>query len=89
MMVYSFARATVTMKTGDLLQHSKELWLQLHEKGSTRDELPCHPELEAYLMAWIKATGIARDKKGPLFRSLGRAAGWAKGPYSDLMCSTS
>ena len=34
--------------------------------------MPCHPELEGYLAAWIKAAGIARDKKGPLFRSVGK-----------------
>src|SRR5580658_9591704 len=73
MMVYSFARvgATVAMKGGDLFQHRKQLWLRLHEKGG-RHEVPCHPELEAYLTAWTKAAGIGRDKKGPLFRSVGK-----------------
>ena len=65
MMVYSFARvgAAVTMKGGDLFQHRKQLWLRLHEKGGKRHEVPCHPELEAYLTAWTKAAGIGRDKK--------------------------
>jgi integrase/recombinase XerD len=73
-MVYSFARvgAAVAMKGGDLFQHRKRLWLRLHEKGGKRHEVPCHPELEDYLAAWIKAAGIARDKKGPLFRSVGK-----------------
>ena len=72
-MVYSFARvgAAVAMKSGDLFQHRERLWLRLHEKGGKRHEVPCHPELEGYLAAWIKAAGIARDKKGPLFRSVG------------------
>jgi len=74
MMVYSFARvgATVAMKGGDLFQHRKQLWLQLHEKGGKRHEVPCHPELEGYLTAWAKAAGISRDKKTPLFRSIGK-----------------
>ena len=74
MMVYSFARvgATVSMKGGDLFQHRKRLWLRLHEKGGKRHEVPCHPELEGYLAAWIKAAGINRDKKGSLFRSVGK-----------------
>jgi site-specific recombinase XerD len=74
MMVYSFARvgAAVTMKGGDLFQHRKQLWLRLHEKGGKRHEVPCHPELEAYLTAWTKAAGIGRDKKEPLFRSVGK-----------------
>src|ERR1700687_6108020 len=72
-MVYSFARvgAAVAMKSGDLFQHRKRLWLRLHEKGGKRHEVPCHPELERYLAAWIKAAGT-RDKKGSLFWSLGK-----------------
>ena len=73
-MVYSFARvgAAVTMRVGDFFQHRKRLWLRLHEKGGKRHEVPCHPSLEAYLDAWIKAAGIAGDKKGRLFRSMQR-----------------
>jgi integrase/recombinase XerD len=73
-MVYSFARvgAAVAMKSGDLFQHRKRMWLRLHEKGGKRHEVPCHPELEGYLAAWIKAAGIARDKKGSLFQSVGK-----------------
>jgi integrase len=44
----------------------------LHEKGGKRHEVPCHPSLEEYLNAWISAAGISRDKKGPLFRSMGK-----------------
>ena len=53
MMVYSFARvgAVVAMKGGDLFQHRKQLWLRLHEKGGKRHEVPCHPELEAYMLS--------------------------------------
>jgi integrase/recombinase XerC len=36
--------------------------------------VPCHPSLEEYLNAWIAAAGINRDKKGPLFRSMGKGA---------------
>jgi len=71
-MVYSFARvgATVTMRVGDYFQHRKRLWLRLHEKGGKRHEVPCHPSLEVYLDAYIKAAGIAGDNKGRLFRSM-------------------
>jgi integrase/recombinase XerD len=73
-MVYSFARvgAAVTMKVGDHFQHRKRWWLRLHEKGGKRHEVPCHPKLEEYLNAWISAAGTARDKKEPLFRSMGK-----------------
>ncbi len=71
-MVYSFARvgAAVTMRVGDFFQHRKRLWLRLHEKGGKRHEVPCHPTLEAYLDAYLKAAGIAGDNKGRLFRSI-------------------
>ncbi len=72
MMVYSFAGvgATVTMRVGDYFQHRKRLWLRLHEKGGKRREVPCHPSLEGYLDAYIKAAGIASDNKRRLFRSM-------------------
>jgi integrase/recombinase XerD len=71
-MVYSFARvgAAVTMRVGDFFQHRNRLWLRLHEKGGKRHEVPCHPTLEGYLDAYIKAAGIAGDNKGRLFRSM-------------------
>jgi integrase/recombinase XerD len=71
-MVYSFARvgAAVTMRVGDYFQHRKRRWIRLHEKGGKRHEVPCHPSLEVYLDAWIRAAGSAGDKKGPLFRSM-------------------
>ena len=62
------------MKVGDVFQHRKYSWLRLHEKGGKRHEVPCHPLLAEYLNAWFAAAGIGRDKKGPLFRSLGKGA---------------
>src|ERR1700746_752227 len=73
-MFYSFARvgATITMKVGDYFQHRKRWWLRLHEKVGKRHEVPCHPSLEESINAWLSAAGIARDKKGPLFRTMGK-----------------
>jgi hypothetical protein len=42
----------------------------LHEKGGKRHEVPCHPSLERCLNGYIRATGIAGDNKGRLFRSM-------------------
>jgi len=69
-MVYSFARvgATVTMRVGGYFQPRKRWWLRLHEKGGKRHEVPCHRSLEVLLDESIKATGIAAEKKKPLFR---------------------
>src|SRR3984893_6574467 len=73
-MVDSFARvgAAVTMRMGDYFQHRQRWWLRLHEKGGKRHEVPCHPSLEEFLNVWLAAAGIGRDKKGPLFRSMGK-----------------
>jgi integrase/recombinase XerD len=58
------------MGVEDFFQHRKRLWLRLHEKGGKRHEVPCHPSLESYLNAYIRAAGIAGDTKGRLFRSI-------------------
>jgi len=50
----------------------KRCWFRLHEKGGKRHEVPAHHNAEAYLDAYLAATHIADDRKGPLFRSLDR-----------------
>ncbi len=69
-MVYSFARVgpVVGMNVGDYFQQGKRWWFRLHEKGGKRHEVPTQHNAEAYL----EAAGIAKGKKGPLFRSLDR-----------------
>jgi integrase/recombinase XerD len=76
-MIYSFARvsAVVGMRVEDYYQNGKRCWLRLHEKGGKFHEVPVHHNAEAYLDAYIRAAGIAEDKKGPLFRSAARRTG--------------
>ena len=71
LLVYTFARvsAAVSMRVGDVYIQGKRTWVRLHEKGGKRHEMPAHHNLEAYLEAYIKAAGLARDPKGMLFRS--------------------
>ena len=73
-MVYSFARigAALGMKVEDVYVQNRRLWLRLHEKGGKRHEMPCHHNLESYLHAYLDGAGIADDRKGPLFRTIGR-----------------
>jgi site-specific recombinase XerD len=73
-MVFSFARvsAVVGMRVEDYLAQGKRWWFRLHEKGGKRHEVPAHHNAETYLDAYIEAAGIADDKKGALFRTIGR-----------------
>jgi integrase/recombinase XerD len=71
LMVYSFARinAVLSMRVEDYFVQGRRGWVQLHEKGGKLHSLPCHHNLDTYLEAYISAAGIARDAKGPLFRT--------------------
>lgn len=74
LMVYSFARvgAALAMKREDVFVQGRRLWLRLHEKGGKRHEMPCHHQLEEYLLAYIEACGLT-EPKAPLFRTISRA----------------
>ncbi|ATE68009.1 tyrosine-type recombinase/integrase [Rhizorhabdus dicambivorans] len=72
LMVYSFARigAAITMHVEDAFVQNRRLWVRLHEKGGKRHEMPCHHNLEEYLLAYIDGCGLRDDRKGPLFRTI-------------------
>jgi integrase len=53
----------------DYYPQGKRWWLRLQEKGGKQHDMPAHHTLEAYLDEYLKATGLAGDPKGPLFRS--------------------
>jgi integrase len=74
LMVYSFARigAALAKKVEDVYVQNRRLWVRLHEKGGKRHEMPCHHNLEAYLHAYIDGCGLSGDRKGALFRTIGR-----------------
>jgi site-specific recombinase XerD len=73
LMIYSFARigAALAMKREDVFIQGRRLWLRLHEKGGKRHEMPCHHQLEEYLMAYIEQCNIT-DPRGALFRTISR-----------------
>ena len=74
LMVYSFARigAALAMRVDDVFVQNRRLWVRLHEKGGKRHEMPCHHNLEEYLLAYIDGCELRQDRKGPLFRTIGR-----------------
>jgi site-specific recombinase XerC len=77
LMVYSFARvsAALSMRVDDVYTQNRRLWVRLHEKGGKRHEMPCHHNLEEYLIAYVDGAGLAGDPKGPLFRTIQRGTG--------------
>jgi len=77
LMVYSFARvgAALGMRVEDVYAQGCRLWVRLREKGGKRHEMPCPHTLEEYLLASLEGTGVAADRKGPLFRTIGRGTG--------------
>jgi site-specific recombinase XerD len=77
LMVYSFARigAALGMAVEDVYTQNRRLWVRLREKGGKRHAMPCHHNLEEYLIAYLDGAGLRNDPKGPLFRTIGRGTG--------------
>jgi site-specific recombinase XerD len=77
LMVFSFARigAALGMKVEDVYTQNRRLWVRLREKGGKSHTMPCHHNLETYLIAYIEDAGLTDDPKGPLFRTIGRGTG--------------
>ena len=72
--VYSFARigAALGMEVEDVCTQNRRLWVRLREKGGRRHAMPCHHNLDEYLVAYLDGAGLRGDPKGPLFRTIGR-----------------
>jgi site-specific recombinase XerD len=77
LMVYSFARigAAVGMKVEDVFVQNRRLWVRLREKGGKAHAMPCHHNLEEYLIAYLDGCGLRDDPKAPLFRTIPNRGG--------------
>jgi integrase/recombinase XerC len=66
LMVYSFARigAALGMAVEDVYTHNRRLWVRLREKGGKRHAMPCHHNLDEYLVAYLDGAcaTIPRDR---------------------------
>ena len=71
LMVDTFARvgAATSMRVEDFFIQGRRGGVRLHEKGGKEHEMPAHHKLDRYLEEYIRAAGIAEDRKGPLFRT--------------------
>jgi integrase len=63
------------MTVADVFTQNRRLWVRLREKGGNGMRLPCHHNLEEYLIAYLDGAGLRGDPKGPLFRTIGRGTG--------------
>ena len=68
-MAYTFARvsAAAQLTAADYIDLGRRTFIRLREKGGVEREIPCHPQLQDYLDAWIKASAIAGA--APLFQT--------------------
>ena len=71
LMTYTLARvsAAVGMKVGDVRMIGNRRHVELHEKGGKHHVMPCHHELEDYLVAYMTGAGTADKPDTPLFRA--------------------
>ena len=70
-LVYSFARvsAAVSLRVADYYTQGPRSFFRLHEKGGRYNVVPAHHTAQAYVDAYLEATRIGDDRRGPLFRS--------------------
>ena len=63
LMVYSFARigAALGMTVEDVYTQNRRLWVRLREKGGKRHAMPCHHNLEEYLVGYLDGVGLRDD----------------------------
>jgi integrase/recombinase XerC len=68
LMVYSFARigAALGMNVEDVYTQNRRLSVRLREKGGKRHAMPCHHNLDEYLVAYLDGAGLRDDPQGPL-----------------------
>ena len=90
LMVYSFARigAALGMKVEDVYTQNRRLWVRLREKGGKRHEMPCHHNLEEYLVAYLDGAAFATIPRGRCSAPLGAAPASSPRPPSPRRTPT-
>jgi site-specific recombinase XerD len=71
LMTFTLARisAAAGMTVGDVKTIGNRRHVELHEKGGKLHVMPCHHELEDYLVAYIDAAKLWDEPSKPLFRA--------------------
>jgi integrase/recombinase XerC len=63
------------MAVEDVFGQNRHLWVRPREKGGKRHTMPCHRNLEEYLIAYLDGGDLRGDPKGSLFPTIGRGTG--------------
>jgi integrase/recombinase XerD len=76
-LIYTAARAgaVAKLKVRHLIHDGTQWTLRFEEKGGKSREIPVRHDLEQFLLAYLRAAGIAADRDAPLFRSADRRTG--------------
>jgi integrase/recombinase XerC len=61
------------MVVEDVYTQNRRLWVRLREKGGKRHAMPCHHNLDEYLVTYLDGARLRDDLKGSLFRTIGRS----------------
>lgn len=77
LMVYTFARvgAVTRMRVSDLFVQGRRYWVRLREKGGKEHSLPCHHNLQEYLLDYVETAALTEAPSTPLFRSVAGRTG--------------
>ena len=70
-LVFSFARITaaISMRVADYYTQGRRSFFRLHEKGGRYNVVPAHHLAQEYVDAYLEASELIEDRKGPLFRN--------------------
>jgi len=57
------------MNVADYFFQGRRRWFRLHGKGSKLHDVPAYHNATDYVEAYLDASGIRSETKGPLFRT--------------------
>ena len=50
------------MSVEDVYTQNRRLWVRLRDKGGKRHAMPCHDDLDEYLVAYLDGAGLRRSQ---------------------------
>ena len=66
---FSQAEPAFSLRVADYYTQGSRSFFRFHEKGGRYNVVPVHHTAQAYVDAYLEATKIGEDRRGPMFRS--------------------